>query len=122
MAASQLDPRPQAEPLSRPASEKETSRLLAKTEVVREQLAHLVRNDAPNAEIKSAARIAHEFTTALDKTLAARKEKGRDKPPQTVYTTEEWKQLKEYHTSHELPVKDDRAAARLQAARVIYFY
>lgn len=93
-----LESRPPSEPVSRPASEKETSRLLAKTEVAQEQLAHLIRTDAPNAQINSAARIAHEFGAALDKTLAARKEMGRDKPPQAVYTTEEWKQLKEYHT------------------------
>jgi hypothetical protein len=101
--------------VSRAASEKETSRLLAKTEVAREQLAHLVRTDAPSAQIKSAARIAHEFSTTLDKTLAGRKEMGREKIPHVVYTTEEWKQLKEYHTSRELPVRDDHAAARLQA-------
>jgi hypothetical protein len=111
----QLGSRPSAEPVSRAASEKETSRLLAKTEVAREQLAHLIRTDAPNAQIKSAARIAHEFAATLDKTLAGRKEMGREKPPQVVYTTEEWKQLKEYSTSRELPVRDDHAAARLQA-------
>ncbi|HWO01925.1 MAG TPA: relaxase/mobilization nuclease domain-containing protein [Blastocatellia bacterium] len=114
-----LESRPLAEPMSRPASEKETSRLLAKTEVAREQLAHLVRTDASNAQVKSTARIAHEFAAALDKTLVVRKEIGRDKPPQAVYTTEEWKQLKEYHTSRELPVRDDRAAARLQAGLAV---
>jgi hypothetical protein len=41
-----LESRPPAEPISRPGSEKETSRLLAKTEVAREQLAHLIRTDA----------------------------------------------------------------------------
>ncbi|HWO00025.1 MAG TPA: hypothetical protein VNS63_12240, partial [Blastocatellia bacterium] len=111
----QLESRPSAEPVSRPGSEKETSRLLAKTEVSREQLAHLIRTDAPNAQIKSAARIAHEFATTLDKTFAGRKEMGRQKTPQVVYTTEEWKQLKEYQNSRDLPVTDDRAAGRLQA-------
>jgi hypothetical protein len=115
----QLESRPSAEPVSRPASEKETSRLLAKTEVAQEQLAHLIRTDAPNAQIKSAARIAHEFGKALDKTLATRKKMGRDNPPPVVYTTEEWKQRREYHTSRELPEKSDRAAARLQAGWVI---
>ena len=111
----QLESRPSAEPVSRAASEKETSRLFAKTEVAREHLAHLIRTDAPSAQIKSAARIAHEFATALDKTLGERKEMGREKPPQVVYTTEEWRQLKEYHTSREVPVRDDHSAARLQA-------
>ena len=115
----QLGSRPSAEPVSRAGSEKETNRLLAKTEVAREQLAHLIRTDAPNAQIKSAARIAHEFATTLDKTLAGRKEMGREKPPQVVYTTEEWKQLKEYHNSREIAVRDDRAAARLQAGLAI---
>lgn len=64
-----LESRPSAEPVSRPASEKETSRFLAKTEVAQEQLAHLIRTDAPNAQIKSAATIAHEFGKALDRTL-----------------------------------------------------
>ena len=110
-----LESRRSAEPVSRAASEKETSRLLAKTDVAREQLAHLIRTDASNAEIKSAARVANEFAVVLDKTLAGRKERGREKSPQVVYTTEEWKQLKEYHTSRELPVGSNRAAARLQA-------
>src|SRR5215813_11704529 len=49
----QLDPRPAAEPVSRPASEKETSRLLAKEKVAREYLAHLIRTDASDKEIRS---------------------------------------------------------------------
>lgn len=114
-----LESRPTAEPVSRPASEKETSRLLAKTEVAQEQLAHLIRTDAPNAQIKSAARIAHEFGRTLDKTLATRRQMCRDKLPRVVYTTEEWKQRKEYHASRELPEGGDRAAARLQAGWVI---
>lgn len=115
----QLESRPKAEPVSRPASEKETSRLLAKADIAQEQLAHLIRTDAPDAQVKWAARIAHEFTGALDKTLAARNEMGRERPPQLVYTTEEWKQLKEYRTSRELPVRDDSVAGRLQAGRVL---
>jgi hypothetical protein len=115
----QLESRPQADPVSRPASEKETSRLLAKNEVAREQLAHLIRTDAPESHIKSAARTLHEFSAALAKTLAERKELGRERLPQIVYTTEEWKQLKEYAASRELPVKDDHAAARLQAICVL---
>ncbi len=90
----ELEPSKQAEPVIRPASEKQTSRLLAKTEVSREQLAHLIRTDAPEPEIKSAARFAHEFAAALDKTLVTRHRMGREKPPQVVYTTEEGSSLK----------------------------
>jgi Relaxase/Mobilisation nuclease domain len=115
----QLESRPKAEPVSRPASEKESSRLLAKTDIAQEQLSHLIRSDAPDTQIKSAARIAHEFMVALDKTLTVRKEMGRERAPQLVYTTEEWKQLKEYRTSRELPVRDDSVAGRLQAGRVL---
>src|SRR5258708_39171032 len=78
-----------------------------------------MRTDAPDAQVKWAARIAHEFTGALDKTLAARNEMARERPPQLVYTTEEWKQRKEYRTSRELPVRDDSVAGRLQAGRVL---
>ena len=114
-----LDARPQAEPVIRPASEKETSRLLAKNEIAREQLAHLIRTDARETEIKSASRIANDLDAVLDKTLVARKEVGKENPPQVVYTTEEWKQLKECRASNELPARDDHAAARLEAARVL---
>ena len=115
----ELEPSMQAEPVIRPASEKQTSRLLAKAEVAREQLAHLIRTEASEKEIKSAARMAHDFAAALDKTLVTRQEMGREKPPQVVYTTEEWKQLKEYRASTDIPVKEDRAAARLQAECVL---
>jgi hypothetical protein len=115
----QIESLTQAELVIRPASEKQTSRLLAKTEVAKEQLAHLIRTDASEKEIRSTARIAHDFAAALDKTLATRKEMGREKPPQVVYTTEEWKQLKEYRASTDIPVKEDRAAARLQAKCVL---
>jgi len=115
----QPESRPHAEPLSRAASEKETSRLLARMEVAREQLAHLIRTDAPDAQIKSCARIAQDLSAVFQKTLAAREEIGREKLPQVVYTTEEWKQLKEYRESSGVPVKDDHAAARLQATCVL---
>ena len=115
----QFEPPKQAETVIRPASEKQTSRLLAKTEVAQEQLAHLIRTDAPESEIKSAARITHELSVALDKTLMKRTEMGREMAPQVVYTTDEWKQIKECRTSRYLPVKDDRAAARLQATCVL---
>jgi len=117
--ASQLESRPQAEPVSRAASEKETSRLLARTEVAREQLAHLIRTDAAETQIKSAARIVHDLSSVLDKTVAARKEIGRARMPQAVYTTEEWKQLKGYRASTEAPVKDDQVTGRLQAGCVL---
>jgi hypothetical protein len=115
----QLNARPEAEPVMRPGSEKETSRLLAKEEVAREELAHLIRTEAPAAQIKWAARTAHEFAVALEKTLATRKEMGKEKAPHVVYTTEEWKQLKEYSKTRDVAVKDDRAAARLQSTRVL---
>jgi hypothetical protein len=111
--------RPQAVAISRPASEKETSRLLAKEEVAREMLAHLIRTDAPDKEIKWAARSAQEFSAVLDKTRESRKEMGRERMPLVVYTTEEWKQIKECGRSVDTVVKDEHAAARLQSQRVI---
>jgi relaxase-like protein len=114
-----LDPRPSAEPVMRPESEKETGRLLAKEQVAREELAHLIRTEAPHAQVKWAAKSAHEYGVALEKTLAARKQMGKEELPQVVYTTEEWKQLKEYAHSRDIAVKDDRAAARLQSMRII---
>src|SRR5262249_14595094 len=68
----QLNARPEAEPVMRPGSEKETSRLLAKTEVAREELAHLIRTESPATQVKWAARTAQQFAVALEKTLAAR--------------------------------------------------
>jgi hypothetical protein len=65
----------------RPGSEKETSRLVAKAEVAREELAHLIRSEAPATQVKWAARTAHEFAVALEKTLAARKEMGKERLP-----------------------------------------
>jgi hypothetical protein len=115
----QLELMKQAEPVIRPASEKQTSRLLARTEVERKHLAHLIRTDAPTPEIKAAASMAHDLAAVLEKTLAARKEMGREKPPQVVYTTEEWKQLRDYRASNDAPVKDDHTASRLQASCVL---
>jgi di/tripeptidase len=115
----QLNARPVAEPVMRPGSEKETSRLLAKEEVAREELAHLIRTDAPAGRVKWAAKTAHGYAVALEKTLAARTQMGKEKLPQVVYTTEEWKQLKEYARSRDVAVRDDQTAARLQSARVI---
>ena len=115
----QLCDRPKAQPVMRPGSEKETSRLLAKAEVAREELAHLIRNEAPATQVKWAARTAHEFAVELEKTLMARREMGKEKAPHVVYTTEEWKQLKEYVKTRDFAVNDDRAAARLQSTRVL---
>jgi Relaxase/Mobilisation nuclease domain len=114
-----LKARPEAQPVMRPGSEKETSRLLAKEEVAREELAHLIRTEAPANQIKWAARAAHEFSVALQKTLAAREKMGKERPPQIVYTTQEWRQLKEYAGTRDLAVRDDRAAARLQSTRIL---
>jgi len=115
----QLNARPKAEPVMRPGSERETSRLLAKAEVAREELAHLIRTEAPATQVKWAARTAQEFAVALEKTLVARREMGKEKAPHVIYTTEEWKQLKEYARTRDLAVNDDRAAARLQSTRVV---
>jgi len=115
----QLDPRPAAEPVMRPGSERETSRLLAKEQVAREELAHLIRTQAPEARVMWAAKTAREYGIALEKTLALRKQMGKEELPQIVYTTEEWKQLKEYARSRDIAVKDDRAAARLQSMRIM---
>ena len=49
--------------------------------------------------------MAHEFAVALDKTFAMRKEMGRERIPQAVYTTGEWKELKEYAAACDLPSK-----------------
>jgi MobA/VirD2-like, nuclease domain len=115
----QLEPRPLAVPLSRPSSEKETSRLRARTALARVHLAHLIRTDAPNSQVQAAARIAHELSAVYDKTIAARKEIGRQKPPKGVYTIEESKQYDEYQSSWNLPVNDDHAAGRLVAKCVV---
>jgi hypothetical protein len=115
----QLDSRPAAEPVMRPGSEKETSRLLAKSHVAREELAHLIRTETSAAQVKWAAKTAYEYSVALEKTLATRKQMGKEELPQVVYTTEEWKQLKEYAHSGDIAVKNDRAAVRLQSKRIM---
>ena len=56
---------------------------------------------------------------ALDKTREVRKETGKERMPQVVYTTEEWRHFEGYQASRDLPVKDDRSAARIQSAQVI---
>src|SRR5262249_21008931 len=115
----QLEARPAAEPVMRPGSEKETSRLLAKEEVAREELAHLIRTEASSSRVNWAAKTAHQYAVALGKTLAVRKQMGKEKLPQVVYTTEEWKRLKEYAQSRDVAIRDDQAAARLQSTQVI---
>src|SRR5262249_14755186 len=58
--------RPTAEPVIRAWSEKETGRLLAKVEVAQEQLAHLIRTEAPQGQIRAIANIAFALTTTMD--------------------------------------------------------
>lgn len=60
----------------------------------------------PATQVKWAARTPHEFAVALEKTLVARREMGKEKAPHVVYTTGEWKQLKEYAKTRELPVNE----------------
>lgn len=69
--------------------------------------------------MKWAAKTAHEYSVALERTIAVRRQMGKEELPQVVYTTEEWKQLKEYALSRDIGVKDDRAAARLQSTRIM---
>jgi MobA/VirD2-like, nuclease domain len=114
-----LESRPPAEPVIRAGSEKETGRLLAKVQVAQEQLAHLIRTEAHQGEIRSIANNAYDLKATVDKTIAARKQDGKEWLPAVVYTTEECKQLKEYMASHLIPVKKEHAAARIQAARVV---
>ena len=114
-----LESRPPAEPVIRAGSEKETGRLLAKVEVAQERLAHLIRTEAPQGQIRSIANIAYDLKATVDKTIAKRKQDGKERLPAVVYTTEECKQLKEYRVSHNLPLKKEHAAARIQAARVL---
>src|SRR5262245_60828874 len=104
-----LKARPIASPVMRPGSEKETSRLLAKSIVAREELAHLIRNEATPKQVKWAARTASEFATALEKTIATRRQNGKERLPSVIHTTEEWKLLKEYRHTIEVPVQDDRS-------------
>jgi len=73
----QIGPRPPAEPVMRPKSEQETGRMLALEHVSRERLAHLIRTDAPQKEIKAAARNAQGLTAVLEKTIKARQQMGK---------------------------------------------
>src|SRR6266487_3248575 len=114
-----LESRPPAEQVIRAGSEKETGRLLAKVAIAQEQLAHLIRTEAPQGQIRSIANIAHDLKATVDKTIAARKQSGKERLPAVVYTTEECKQKKEYSASRSIPVKKKHAAARMQAARVL---
>ncbi len=97
-----LESRPPAEPVIRVGSEKETGRLLAKVDVAQEQLAHLIRTEAPQGQIRSIANIAYDLKATVDKTIAARKQDGKERLPAVVYTTEECKQLKEYRASQSI--------------------
>jgi hypothetical protein len=62
----QLGPRPPAEPVMRPRSERETGRLIALEHVSRERLAHLIRTDAPQKDITAAARNAQGLTAVIE--------------------------------------------------------
>lgn len=92
---------------------------MAKVEVAQEKLAHLIRTEAPQGQIRSIANIAYELKATVDKNIAARKQAGKERLRAVVYTTEECKQLKEYRASYNIPVKEEHAAARIQAARVL---
>ena len=72
-----LESRPPAEPVIRAGSEKETGRLLAKVAIAQEQLAHLIRTEAPQGQIRSIANIAYDLKATVDKTIAARKQDGK---------------------------------------------
>src|SRR5262245_24861068 len=114
----QLGPRLPAEPVMRPRSERETGRMLAMEHVSRERLAHLIRTDASQKEIKIAARSAQGLTAALEKTIKAREQVGKLKLPAAAYTIEEGRQLVDYHGSRN-PVRDERATGRLVAQQNI---
>src|SRR5262249_18703732 len=111
--------RPMAEPVIRAGSEKETGRLLAKAELAREQLGHLLRTEAPTQQITLTAKLAYGLVAAADRTVATRKENGKERLPAVVYTTEEIKQLKEYRASRSIRLREEHAAGRIQAARVL---
>src|SRR5215469_15199349 len=114
----QLGPRPPAEPVIRPKSERETGRMLALEHVSRERLAHLIRIDAPQKDIKAAATNAQGLTAVLEKTIKARQQMGKLKLPAAAYTIEEGRQLAEYHRSRE-PLRDEHATGRLVAQQNI---
>src|SRR5215813_77909 len=109
-----LGPRPPAEPVMRPKSERETGRMLALEQVSRERLAHLIRTDAPQKEIKAAARNAQGLTDVLEKTITAREPMGKLKLPAAAYTIEDGRLLAEFHGSRD-PLRDEHATGRLLA-------
>jgi len=108
-------PRPAAEPVMRPRSERETGRMIAMEHLARERLAHLIRSDSPHNEIEQAARTAQGIGDALDKTIAARERISKSKLPAAAYTIEEGRQLAEYHQSRD--AGDGRATAGRLAAQ-----
>jgi hypothetical protein len=111
-------PRPPAEPVMRPRSERETGRMIAMEHVARERLAHLIRTDAPYREIDLAARTALGLRDGLDKTVAAREQMGKSKLPAPAYTIGEGRLLAEYHRSRD--AHDGRASeSRLVAQEKI---
>jgi hypothetical protein len=55
--------------------------MLAMEHVSRERLAHLIRTDAPQKEIKIAARSAQGLSDALEKAINAREQIGKLKLP-----------------------------------------
>src|SRR5262245_42242257 len=114
----QVGQRPPAEPVMRPKSERETGRMMAMEHVSRERLAHLIRTDAPQKEIKAAAINAQGLTDVLKKTITAREQMGKLKLPAAAYTIEEGRRLAEYHGSRN-PLKDEHATGRLLAQQNI---
>src|SRR5262249_28673634 len=113
-----LGPRPPAEPVMRPKSERETGRMLALEHVSHERLAHLIRIDAPQKEIKAAATNAQGLTAVLQKTIKARKQMGKLRVPAAAYTIEEGRRLAEYHGSRDT-LRDEHATGRLLAQQNI---
>lgn len=89
--------------------------MLAKNDVARERLAHLIRSDAPLKEIEIAARTAGAIGLALEKSLQARPGLGKWKFPSmpTVFTTEEHKIMSQYRSSRDLPARDIDRSGRL---------
>src|SRR5262249_3217004 len=114
----QLGPRSPAEPVMRPKSERETGRMLALEQVSRERLAHLIRTDAPQKEIKAAATNAQGLTAVLQKTIKARQQMGKLRVPAPAYTIEEGRQLAEYHRSRGT-LRDEHVTGRLVAQQNI---
>src|SRR5262249_41191513 len=100
-------------------SDRETGRLLAKADVARVQLAHLIRTEAPENQIRSVANIAYELAALVDRTIVTRKENGKELLPAPVYTTLECQELMEYHSTRSWATKDEHAAARIQAVQAL---